>query len=152
MKLDTNVLVDDNMQYWLDDAYFIQLRIVAIDALVMFTENVSMSKGAVNGGTAIVTSMNLDINQNVTSIFGQITNTRKQMILKRSTFEHVYTFGNFFYKSGFFIVLAYAMTGHKSQGATISTNVVVDIHNAFAPGLTYVMLSRITYRTNLKIK
>ena len=44
------------------------------------------------------------------------------------------------------------MTGHKSQGATMSTNVVVDIHNAFALGLTYVMLSRVTNRTNLKIK
>ena len=44
------------------------------------------------------------------------------------------------------------MIGHKSQGATISTNVVVDIRNAFAPGLTYVMLSRVTNRANLKIK
>jgi ATP-dependent exoDNAse (exonuclease V) alpha subunit len=152
VKLDTKVLPDDNMQYWLDDARFIQLHIVAIGALVMFTENVSISKGAVNGATAIVTSINLDTNQNVTNIIVQITNTGKQMIVKRSTFEHVYTFGKKFYKSGFPIVLAYAMTGHKSQGATISTNVVVDIRNAFAPGLTYVMLSRVTNRTNLKIK
>ena len=43
------------------------------------------------------------------------------------------------------------MTGHKSQGATLSTKIIVDIQNAFAPGLTYVMLSRTTNRQNLKI-
>ena len=36
------------------------------------------------------------------------------------------------------------MTGHKSQGATISTKVIVDIQNAFAFELTHVMLSRTT--------
>ena len=56
------------MQYWLDDAHFIQLHIVAIGALVMFIKNVSISKGAVNGATAIVISINLDTNQNVTNI------------------------------------------------------------------------------------
>ena len=82
VKLDTNVLPDDNMQYWLDDPHFLQLHIIAIGALVMFTENVSISKGAVNGATAIVTSINLDTNQNVTSIIVQITNTGKQIIVK----------------------------------------------------------------------
>ena len=97
VKLDTNVLPEDHMKYWLDDAHFHQLHIVAVGALVMFTENVSLPKGAVNGATATVTSTNLDTNQNVTSITVQITNTGKQMILKRSTFEHVYTFGKKFY-------------------------------------------------------
>ena len=140
------------MQCWLDDAHFHQSHIVAVGALVMFTENVSLPKGAVNGATATVTNTTLDTNQNVTSIIVQITNTGKQIILKRSTFEHVYTFGKKFYRSSFPIVLAYAMKRHKSQGATISTNVIVDIRNAFAPGLTYVMLSRVTNRTNLRIK
>ena len=45
-------------------------------------------------------------------------------------------------------ILAYAMTGHKSQGATISTRVIVDIRNTFASGLTYVILSRTTNRQN----
>ena len=110
VKLDTNVLLDDNTQYWLDDARFIQLHIIAIGAFVMFTENVNSSKGVVNGATAIVTSVNLDTNQNVKNIIVQITNIGKQMIVKQSTFEHVYTFGKKIYKSGFSIVLAYAMT------------------------------------------
>ena len=70
------------------NAHFYQLHIVAVGALVMFTENVSISKGAVNEATATVTNTNLDTNQNVTNITVQITNTRNQMILKRSTLEH----------------------------------------------------------------
>ena len=54
---------------------------------------------------------------------------------------------NQFYKNGFPIVLLYARTWHKLQNDTISTDVVVDIHNAFALGLTYVMLSRLLNRT-----
>lgn len=38
------------------------------------------------------------------------------------------------------------------QGVTISTNVVVDICNAFALKLIYVMLLRVTNQRNLKIK
>jgi ATP-dependent DNA helicase PIF1 len=40
--------------------------------------------------------------------------------------------------------LAYAIIGHKSQGTTISSKVIIDIKKTFAPGLTYVMLSRVT--------
>ena len=58
---------------------------------------------------------------------------------------------HYYNKALFPIVLAYAMTGHKSQGATISIKVIVDIWNAFALGLTYVMLSRTKNRQNLKI-
>jgi ATP-dependent DNA helicase PIF1 len=49
-------------------------------------------------------------------------------------------------KHHFFIVLAYAITGHKAQGATIKSKVNIDIKNSFALGLTYVMLSRVTNR------
>ena len=56
VKLDTNVLLENNMQYWLDDAHFHQLHIVVVGALVMFTENMSLLKRAVNRATATVTS------------------------------------------------------------------------------------------------
>ena len=66
--MDTNVLPEDHMQYWLDNAHFHQLHIVTVSALVISTKNVSLPKGVVNGATATVTSINLDTNQNVTSI------------------------------------------------------------------------------------
>jgi hypothetical protein len=43
-------------------------------------------------------------------------------------------------------MLGYAIIGHKSQGATISSKVMIHVHESFAWGLVYVMLSRITSR------
>jgi hypothetical protein len=48
-------------------------------------------------------------------------------------------------------MLSYAIIGHKSQGATISSKVIIHIREYFAWGLVYVMLSRVTSRKNLKI-
>jgi ATP-dependent exoDNAse (exonuclease V) alpha subunit len=48
-------------------------------------------------------------------------------------------------------MLWYAITWHKSQGATISTKVIIHIHEYFASGLVYVMLFRVTSKKNLKI-
>jgi hypothetical protein len=62
-----------------------------------------------------------------------------------------YTFNSKFFKSTFPLVLAYAMAGHKCQGATICSKVLVDVRKAFSFGLTYVMLSRVTKRTHLRI-
>jgi hypothetical protein len=68
------------------------------------------------------------------------------MILKKHRFEHIYTYDGYYYKKSFPITLAYAIIGHKSQGATISSKVTIDIKEAFALRLTYVMLLRVTNR------
>jgi ATP-dependent DNA helicase PIF1 len=73
------------------------------------------------------------------------------MILEKHTILVKNTYDGYYYKASFPIMLAYAITGHKSQGATISSNVLIDIKEAFAPSLTYVMLLRVTNRKNLKI-
>jgi hypothetical protein len=46
--------------------------------------------------------------------------------------------------------LAYAMFGHKSQGATTSSSIIVDIWTSFTSTLTYVM-SRVNQRHHLLI-
>jgi len=48
-------------------------------------------------------------------------------------------------------MLGYVIIRHKSQGATISSKVMIHICESFAQGLMYVMLSRVTSRKNLKI-
>jgi hypothetical protein len=48
-------------------------------------------------------------------------------------------------------MLGYAIIGHKSQGATISSKVMIHICESFAWGLVYVMLSRVTSWKILKI-
>jgi hypothetical protein len=118
----------------------------------MFTKNVNIPKGTVNSGTATVQEIKCSGDSMVTSIIVQLIDTEIKMKLKRQTFQHKYTYEAYYYKASFPIVLAYAMTGHKSQGATIATNVLIDIQNVFCLGLTYLMLSRVTNRKNLKIR
>jgi hypothetical protein len=48
-------------------------------------------------------------------------------------------------------MLGYAITGHKTLGATISSKVMIHIRESFARGLMYVMLSRVRSQKNLKI-
>ncbi len=59
---------------------------------------------------------------------------------------------NFFYKATSPIILSYAITSYKTQGVIISIKIIVKIQNAFAPSLTYVMLSQVTNRMHLHIR
>ncbi len=87
------------------------------------------------------------------------------------------TTGHAFIKSTFPLQLAYAMTGHKSQGATLTGSpatgsthtfichsppssprslprtgtTIINVDSAFCPGLLYVMLSRVTHRSQLRL-
>ncbi len=81
----------------------------------------------------------------------QLTTSSIKLILKKHTFQHKYRYDGSNYKTLFPITLAYVITGHKSQGATISSKVIIDIKEAFAPGLTYVMFLKVTNINNLKI-
>jgi ATP-dependent exoDNAse (exonuclease V) alpha subunit len=47
------------------------------------------------------------------------------MIIKKCSLQHKYTYDEYYYKTSFPIILAYAMTSHKSQGATIATKAIV---------------------------
>jgi hypothetical protein len=65
-------------------------------------------------------------------------------IFWQKSIQNKYGFQKHFNKTSFPLMLGHAITGHKSQGATISSRVMIDIHEYFAQGLVYVMLSRIT--------
>jgi ATP-dependent exoDNAse (exonuclease V) alpha subunit len=81
-----------------------------------------------------------------------LDHSRLQLKVKKHTIIFNYTSKGRFYKLTFPLALAYAMTGHKSQGLTNSSKVLVDIQiNAFALGLTYVILSRVIKQKYLTI-
>ena len=101
-----------------------------------------LQKGVVNNATAMVTLVHIDNHGVVTNIGFQLIVTSMHIFLKHHIFQHKYTYEWYYYKASFPIVLACAMTDHKSQCATILTKVIVDIRNEFAPRLTYVHLSR----------
>jgi hypothetical protein len=73
-----------------------------------------------------------------------------QIVLRKSI-QNTYDSQGHFYKASFLLMLVYAITRHKSQGAMISSKVVIHIRESFARGLVYVMLSKVTSRKNLKI-
>jgi ascorbate-specific PTS system EIIC-type component UlaA len=56
---------------------------------------------------------------------------------------------SYYYKASF--SSTYAMIGHKSHSAIITTKILIDVKDTFAPSLTYVILSKITNQANLKI-
>jgi hypothetical protein len=70
--------------------------------------------------------------------------------VKKGTIHYKYMFRGKLFKAIFMLPLAYAMFGHKSQGATISSKIIVDIWTSFTSKLTYVM-SRVTQRHHLPI-
>jgi ATP-dependent exoDNAse (exonuclease V) alpha subunit len=62
----------------------------------------------------------------------------------KKSIQNKYDSQEHFYKTSFPLMLGHAITGHKFQGATISSRVMIHIHEYFAQGLVYVMLSRVT--------
>lgn len=43
------------------------------------------------------------------------------------------------------------MTAHRGHGATLPGRVILHVRGAFAPAIVYVMLSRATQRSNVRI-
>jgi hypothetical protein len=54
-----------------------------------------------------------------------------QIVWKKSI-RNKYDSEGHFYKTSFPLMLSYAIIGHKSQGATISSKVMIHIHESFA--------------------
>jgi hypothetical protein len=104
-----------------------------------------------NGVLVVVINIGFDIHHKVNVITIMLNHSRLQLKVKKCTIKLNTTLEGKFYKSIFPLALAYVMIGHKSQGVTISSKVLVDIQNAFALGLTNVMLSRVTKRKYLTI-
>jgi ABC-type uncharacterized transport system permease subunit len=113
----------------LHDSKFYHIRYVAIGARVMTTKNLNISKRAMNGALAIVTSITFHNNKVVASIIIKIVSTNIEMMLKRQTLQHKYTSKKDYYETSFPIVLAYAIIGHKAQGATINPKFLFILKN-----------------------
>jgi hypothetical protein len=109
--METNTIDVESATLCFSDIRFNLIEIVAVGCLVMFTENVSISKGAINGATAMVHEIECFNDGMVTSITVQLTDTEVKMKLKRQLFQHKNTYEAYYYRASF---LPYAITGHKS--------------------------------------
>jgi hypothetical protein len=150
--LATNARDVTDMHEWLSNPYHHPLRSVAVGARVMITSNIDMDLAAANGACGVVEAIKVGDDGHPCSLVVRLDLTGKAITLRR-TLVHIYYGPDKakYYKGSFPCMLAYALTGHKSQGATLTGPTIVHVRHSFAPGLLYVMLSRVTSREKLKV-
>jgi hypothetical protein len=126
------------------------LREVAVGAPVFFTAIVNKSSGAVTSGEGIIRDFKTEGGL-VTKVVVEVLSTGKLVHVSRSSY-HARTVGEVSYsRLEFPLILAYAMTAHRCQGATMRGRVIIMCRDAFAGGMLYVMLSRVPDRKDLHI-
>jgi hypothetical protein len=76
---------------------FNHILIIAVGALVMFTNNIAIQKGVVNGAIATITSIIFDLKNNVVAIKVQLTTNSIKMILKKHKFQDKYKYDAYYY-------------------------------------------------------
>lgn len=80
------------------------------------------------------------------TIHVRLDGTDEVVRARRVETQQDYMHGRSWTKVTFPLILAYAMTVHRSQGATLAGPTIMHVRDAFAPGLLYVMLSRVSCR------
>lgn len=127
------------------------IEVVAVECLVISTENVNIKKGEVNRAIATVVLLSHNEYGNIKIITTEIKSSTVIMNVKK-TFGNKYMKNNIYHKATFAIVLAYAIARHKFQSAIIGQRVLIRIQNTLAPRQTYVVLSKVIHQKNMKIE
>jgi hypothetical protein len=102
---------------------------VALGTLVMLIENIVLKVGVTNGTTRIVTKLEFDLEDNVSIVLNP---SRYMQIICKKSIQNKYDSQGHFYKTSFPLMLGYAIIGHKSQGAMISSKMMIHIRESFA--------------------
>ncbi len=91
VALDTNVYEFEHMQQWIKDSHFEHFKKIVVRALVLITENMNMSKGAINGAFAIVKFIKFNENKIISNKIIEIINIEFQLTLKQCNYKMKYT-------------------------------------------------------------
>lgn len=119
-----------------------QILRLKIGAQVMLIVN--LSNELVNGSRGVVTGFK--DNHPIVRFLG---GTEKQ--IKRNTWKVKITEGKYYQRLQFPLILAWACTIHKIQGASLDC-IDIDISNAFEFGQAYVALSRVRMLDGLRLR
>ena len=110
---------------------------LAVGARVMLRRNIDTTNGLVNGACGTVTAVG---KKAVTVRFDH--DEKEHAVEKvKSRFFVIKNFS--VYRKQFPLVLAYAVTIHKSQGLSLDCAILDLSDNVFSPGMAYVALSRV---------
>jgi hypothetical protein len=132
LQLETNAKNVEHIQFWVNNKRFNHMQHVTLGALVMLTKNIDLKVGATNGTIRIITKLEFDLEDNICSIYVALNTSKCVQIVWKKSIQHKYDFQRHFYKASFPLMLSYAITRHKSQGAMISSKMMIHVHESFA--------------------
>lgn len=140
--------------------------LLAVNARVMLTRNISVEDGLVNGAMGYISNFIYKRNQpaneveivevifdssNIGKIQGKTTPNGNVVSIKRVEEEINEKNIKSFIRHQFPLKLSWACTAHKVQGMTVKS-VVVNLDRTFSPGQAYVAISRVTSKDGLFIE
>jgi len=123
------------------DASYLKETEIALDAQVMLIVNLDMSFGLVNGSRGVV--VGFTAGKNKFPIVEFLNGEKRVMTPHRWLIEDYSTKEKKIYRTQVPLRLAYALTIHKSQGASLDSALVDIGSNTFEYGQAYVALSRV---------
>lgn len=131
-----------------DSSYLKEVEI-AIDAQVMLIVNLDMSFGLVNGSRGVV--VGYTAGKTKYPIVEFLNGEKRVMTPHRWLIEEYSTKDKKIYRTQVPLRLAYALTIHKSQGASLDSALIDIGSNTFEYGQAYVALSRVRSLDSLYI-
>ena len=157
VQVDSNTAGNPDMIAWEEKCLMRSptLQTIAIGARVILTDTLSDNFSA--NATGIVTDVEFGppkwadsniISPMVMRIRVKVGSGHERWIT-RSIIHTTYHGGQKYRIGCFPLLLAYAITGHRAQGATLTHTTILHVHDAFAAGLVYVLLSRVPSRDKL---
>jgi ATP-dependent DNA helicase PIF1 len=118
------------------DAPYDMELVLAVGAQVMLVANISVETGLANGSRGVVTGFKDDLTPLVKFMHSSVSIEVGQYLWKLEDNEGIS-------RSQIPLKLAYALTIHKSQGATLDSALIDIGSNTFEYGQAYVALSRV---------
>jgi ATP-dependent DNA helicase PIF1 len=131
------------------DASYLKDAEIALDAQVMLIVNLDMSFGLVNGSRGVV--VGFTAGKNKFPIVEFLNGEKRVMTPHRWLVEDYSTKEKKIYRTQVPLRLAYALTIHKSQGASLDSALIDIGSNTFEYGQAYVALSRVRSLDSLYI-
>lgn len=117
---------DADMQKWACEPDFHLLSQASVGAPVILTTNIDLSLQACNGATGVITNFKTRQDGDVYAIQVKL-DTGADITLYRMMYKIRFHGGKRYFKATWPLSLAYAITGHKVQGATIKGKVCLVI-------------------------
>lgn len=141
LNKDTEVEFTREIEIMDRDASYLKEAEIALDAQVMLIVNLDMSFGLVNGSRGVV--VGFTVGKNKFPIVEFLNGEKRIMSPHRWLVEEYSTKEKKIYRTQVPLRLAYALTIHKSQGASLDSALVDIGSNTFEYGQAYVALSRV---------